>query len=53
MLVFIGDEALSLKPDILQLFPGKNQTESLAVFNYRLSRAWQIIENYFGILAAW
>ena len=39
LFVFVGDEASSLKPNFLRPYPGKNLHESLAVFNYRLSRA--------------
>lgn len=51
--VFIGDEAFSLRPDLLKPFNQRDLTNNEhRIFNYRLSRARRIIENTFGILAS-
>lgn len=50
--VFIGDEAFSLRADMLKPFPQRELNKETKIYNYRLSRARRIIENVFGILAA-
>lgn len=50
--VFVGDEAFSLRPDLLRPYPGSNLSEKQSVFNFCLSRARRHIENSFGILAS-
>ena len=50
--VFLGDDAFSLKTYLMKLYPGQNLNQEERIFNYRLSRGRQIIENTFGIAAS-
>ncbi|XP_018364796.1 PREDICTED: uncharacterized protein LOC108762333 [Trachymyrmex cornetzi] len=50
--VFAGDEAFPLKKYLLRPYPRSQLTDKERIFNYRLSRARQVIENAFGILVS-
>ena len=48
---FVADEAFALKTHMMRPYPRRNTTDMTKVnFNYRLSRARQVIENAFGLL---
>ena len=50
--VFIGDEAFALHDHILKPFPQKTLTHERRIYNYRLSRGRNVVENVFGLIAA-
>lgn len=46
--VFVGDEGFPLKPHLVQPFPGCQLSRQQRIFNYRLSRARQMVECTLG-----
>lgn len=50
--VIIGDEAFALHKHVLKPFSQKELSYEKRVFNYRLARARNVVENAFGLLAA-
>ena len=49
--VFVADDAFSLKPYLMKPYPQSGLNEEKRIYNYRLSRARRISENFFGIIA--
>lgn len=47
----VGDDAFPLRRHHMKPFPFNSQG-SMRIFNYRLSRARRIVENFFGIISA-
>lgn len=50
--VFIGDEAFALRQNFMKPYNARELDYSKKIFNYRLSRARNVVEIAFGILAA-
>lgn len=50
--LFLGDEAFSLRSFLMKPYSQQDLTNDRHIFNYRLSRARQTVENAFGILAS-
>ncbi|KAK3916597.1 Protein ANTAGONIST OF LIKE HETEROCHROMATIN PROTEIN 1 [Frankliniella fusca] len=50
--VIIGDEAFALNYHLMITFGGNYLSDEKNIFNFRLSRAWKVIENAFGIMTA-
>lgn len=47
---FVGDDAFALKTYMMKPYAQKKLDDKKSIFNYRLSRARRISENFFGIL---
>lgn len=50
--VIIGDEAFMLHKHLLKPYSVKDLTHDRRIFNYRLSRARNVVENAFGLLTS-
>lgn len=50
--VFLADEAFSLHENILKPYSQRELTYEKRIFNYRLSRARNCVENAFGLISA-
>lgn len=50
--VFLGDEAFALKENLLKPYPQQDLDHDKRIFNYRLSRGRNVVENTFGILTS-
>ena len=47
---FIGDEALPLSKNLMNVYPGQHPKDSKErIFNYRICRARRVVENVIGL----
>ncbi|CAH2003144.1 unnamed protein product [Acanthoscelides obtectus] len=49
--VIVGDEAFALHEHILKPFSHRNLTNERRIYNYRISRCRNVVENAFGLMA--
>lgn len=49
--MLVGDDAYPLRLDPMKPYPFRNLNTNQRIYNYRLSRAYSVVENAFGILA--
>jgi hypothetical protein len=50
--IFVGDEALSLHKHVLKPFSQRDLNHHKKIYNYRISRGRNIVENTFGLIAS-
>uniref|UniRef100_A0A8C1YIC8 DDE Tnp4 domain-containing protein n=1 Tax=Cyprinus carpio TaxID=7962 RepID=A0A8C1YIC8_CYPCA len=50
--IIVGDAAFPLKTYLLRPYPGRDISTQQRIFNYRLSRVRNVVENAFGILSS-
>lgn len=50
--VFVADEAFSLHKHIIKPYSQRNLTYERRIYNYRLSRTRNVVENAFGIMSS-
>lgn len=50
--VIVGDEAFALHEHILKPFSQRNLTNERRIYNYRISRCRNVVENAFGLMAS-
>ncbi|XP_034024730.1 protein ALP1-like [Thalassophryne amazonica] len=48
----VGDDAFPLKTWLMKPVPSRKFTIEDRIYNYRLSRAWRVVENAFGLLSS-
>ena len=49
--VIVADDAFAMSSYLVKPYAKNHLTKEKRIFNYRLSRAWRVVENAFGILA--
>lgn len=50
--VFVGDEAFALHDNILKPYPQRSLNYERRIYNYRISRCRNVVENAFGLMSA-
>lgn len=49
---FVSDEAFALHEHVLKPYPQKNLSYEKRIYNYRISRARNVVENAFGLITS-